>query len=70
MFEEALVGIYVSRPDGTLAACNGAFARILGFASVADAIGSTMRAVYDNAIERDRFVVPAELGHVNPELHP
>ncbi|HXI29140.1 MAG TPA: PAS domain S-box protein, partial [Vicinamibacterales bacterium] len=56
MFEEALVGIYVSRPDGTLAACNGAFARMLGFASVADAIGSTMRAVYDNAIERDRFV--------------
>jgi len=56
LFEEALVGIYVSRPDGTLVSCNAAFARMLGFATVADAVGAAMSTVYDNAQERDRFV--------------
>jgi two-component system, cell cycle sensor histidine kinase and response regulator CckA len=56
LFEEALIGIYVSRPDGTLVSCNAAFARILGFASVADAVGAAMSTVYDNSLERDRFV--------------
>ena len=37
LFEGALLGIYVSRPDGGLIACNGAFARMLGFDSVDDA---------------------------------
>jgi PAS domain S-box-containing protein len=56
LFEDALLGIYVSRPDGGLIACNAAFARMLGFASVTDAIGTSMSAVYDDAAERDRFV--------------
>jgi two-component system, cell cycle sensor histidine kinase and response regulator CckA len=56
LFEEALVGIYVSRPDGTLLSCNAAFARMLGFASVAEAVGAAMSTVYDNVLERDRFV--------------
>ena len=56
LFEGALLGIYVTRPDGELLACNAAFARILGFASIADAIGSSMSALYDATGERDRFV--------------
>jgi two-component system cell cycle sensor histidine kinase/response regulator CckA len=56
LFEEALVGIYVSRPDSTLVSCNAAFARMLGFASVAEAVGAAMTTVYDNVLERDRFV--------------
>ena len=32
LFEGALLGIYVTRPDGELLACNAAFARMLGFA--------------------------------------
>ena len=38
--EDARLGVYASRPDGRLIACNPAFARILGFASVDDALGS------------------------------
>ena len=56
LFEGALLGIYVTRPDGELLACNAAFARILGFASVADAVGSSMSGLYDAAGDRDRFV--------------
>ena len=56
LFEGALLGIYVSRPDGALVACNAEFARMLGFASVTDAVGTSMSAVYDDARDRDRFV--------------
>jgi two-component system cell cycle sensor histidine kinase/response regulator CckA len=57
LFEGALLGIYVSRPDGALLACNEAFARLLGFASIADAVGSSMSAAYDDSGDRERFVV-------------
>jgi PAS domain S-box-containing protein len=56
LFEGALLGIYVTRPDGELLACNAAFARMLGFASVRDAVGRSMSALYDAAGDRDRFV--------------
>ncbi len=56
LFEGALLGIYVSRPNGDLVACNAAFARMLGFESIADAIGSRMHELYSATGERDRFV--------------
>jgi PAS domain S-box-containing protein len=56
LFEDALLGIYVSRPDGTLLACNAAFARMLGFVSIADAVGTMMSAVYDEVADRERFL--------------
>jgi two-component system cell cycle sensor histidine kinase/response regulator CckA len=56
LFGDALVGIYVSRPEGGLIACNAAFARLLGFESVADAVGTRMDALYADAADRDRFV--------------
>src|SRR5204862_8133086 len=55
LLESALLGIYVSRPDGQLLACNSAFARMLGFDSVDDALGTGMRDVYSDAEERDQF---------------
>jgi PAS domain S-box-containing protein len=56
MFEEALIGIYASHPDGTLIWCNGAFARILGFESVEDALGTSMTAVYRAPHHRGQFL--------------
>jgi PAS domain S-box-containing protein len=56
LFEGALLGIYVTRPGGELLACNAAFARILGFSSVAEAIGSSMDALYNAGDARERFV--------------
>jgi two-component system cell cycle sensor histidine kinase/response regulator CckA len=56
LFEGALLGIYVSRPDGELLACNAAFAGMLGFASVAEAVGSRMHDLYAVPEDRERFV--------------
>jgi two-component system, cell cycle sensor histidine kinase and response regulator CckA len=56
LFEGALLGIYVSQPDGRLVACNAAFARLLGFESIAHAIGASMSDVYSNPPEREAFV--------------
>jgi two-component system cell cycle sensor histidine kinase/response regulator CckA len=56
LFEGALLGIYVSQPGGQLLACNGAFARMLGFSSVAEAIGTSMNAVYGGESEREQFL--------------
>lgn len=55
LFASALVGIYVSTPDGRLLACNEAFARLLAFASVEEAVSSRLEDLYA-AGDRDAFV--------------
>jgi two-component system, cell cycle sensor histidine kinase and response regulator CckA len=57
LFEGALLGIYVSRPDGALLACNESFARMLGFMSIGDAVGTSMNAVYEASGDRERLLV-------------
>jgi len=56
LFDGAPLGIYVSQADGTLLACNPAFARMLGFPSVDAVVGTSMHAVYENATDRARLV--------------
>jgi PAS domain S-box-containing protein len=56
LFEGALLGIYVSQPTGRLVACNAAFARMLGFDSVGDAVGTSMSAVYGDETDREAFL--------------
>ena len=56
LFDEAVLGMYVSTPSGRLIACNPAFARLLGFVSVDAAIGSSLSAVYGSEADRDAFV--------------
>ena len=55
LFEGALVGLYVSTPDGRLVACNAAFARLLGFASAAEATETRLTDLYPRG-ERESFV--------------
>jgi len=38
LFEEDITGDFVAEPDGTLKACNKAFARIFGFGSISEAM--------------------------------
>jgi PAS domain S-box-containing protein len=38
LFEESLIGNYVSTPDGCIRACNVAYAKMFGFASIHDAL--------------------------------
>src|SRR5262249_54489853 len=56
LFDGAPIGIYVSRPDGTLAACNPAFARMLGFASVDLALTANMHDIHEDGRDRERLV--------------
>ncbi|MEO8258071.1 MAG: ATP-binding protein [Acidobacteriota bacterium] len=56
LFEQAALGIVVSTPAGVMLACNPGFARMLGFASVDQAVGTRMQELYETAADRDRFV--------------
>jgi two-component system cell cycle sensor histidine kinase/response regulator CckA len=56
LFAGALVGIYSSDPDGTLLACNQAFAHMLGYGSPAEAMGATASPIYLDPKERERIV--------------
>jgi PAS domain S-box-containing protein len=56
LFEEPLSGNYVSRPDGTLVACNQEFARIFAFESVEEAMSSNTAELYASPMDRASFV--------------
>src|SRR5437667_10110607 len=56
LFEQTLLGICISTPSGTLKACNPAFAKLLGFASVEAATGVEMQSLYAEARGRERFL--------------
>ncbi len=55
-FEMDLSGNYASRPDGTLLACNPAFARMFGFSSVEEALRCNMVTIYRDAAARESFL--------------
>jgi len=44
-FEDSLTGNYISTPDGKLLACNPAFARILGFGTIDEALTCDARSL-------------------------
>ena len=52
LIEGAIIGIYASKPDGTLVWCNRSFARILGFPSVEDAMRTNMATVHPSPRQR------------------
>jgi two-component system, cell cycle sensor histidine kinase and response regulator CckA len=55
-FQSNLAGNFVSAPDGTLLACNSAFARMFGFASVEEALKQNLGALYPDSIAREAFL--------------
>jgi len=56
LFEHTLLGICISTPSGSLMTCNPAFARMLGFASVEEAIGIDMASLYAETTGRAEFL--------------
>jgi PAS domain S-box-containing protein len=52
MFEDDLTGNFISTPEGKILACNPAFARIFGFASVEEALRSDCRMLHITADAR------------------
>jgi len=55
-FEDDLSGAYISRPDGTLLACNSEFARIFGFSSAETAVGIDLSCLYEKDFPREQFL--------------
>ena len=55
-FLEDLSGAYITQPDGRMVACNPAFARIFGFASVQEALDTRMEAIYPESNSRADFL--------------
>jgi len=56
LFESAHIGIYASQPDGTLVWCNEAFAHILGFSSVEEAMSTNMATIYTSPKDRAEWL--------------
>jgi len=71
-FEEDLSGDFIARPDGTLLACNPAFARTLGFASVEDALAVNLRALFPSEEAAQRLTAAlarrGKLEHLEAEM--
>ncbi|WP_214041610.1 PAS domain S-box protein [Methanoculleus sp.] len=62
LFEDDLTGDYLSAADGRILACNPAFARIFGFASVEDALNTNIRDLYEDSRDRDRLIARLRRG--------
>src|SRR6202022_2157751 len=55
-FEANPAGSYVASPEGRLITCNSAFARMLGFASVEEAMKVDLVSLYPDRASRDVFL--------------
>jgi len=55
-FEANPAGSYVASPDGRLTTCNSAFARMLGFASVEEAMKVDLVSLYPDRASREVFL--------------
>ncbi|MGD9367341.1 MAG: PAS domain S-box protein [Desulfobacteraceae bacterium] len=55
-FEGDLSGVYVSTPEGNLIMCNEVFAKILGFGSSEEVIGTLVTNFYKNPAQRSMLV--------------
>jgi PAS domain S-box-containing protein len=55
-FEQQLVGMFVTTPDGRILDCNAAVARILGFATVDELLRARASSTYSDPAHRDLFV--------------
>jgi PAS domain S-box-containing protein len=53
LFEDDLTGDFVTTPEGQILLCNPAFARIFGFPSAPDAVGTNIRDLYPDPHEHE-----------------
>ncbi len=66
LFEENLIGVFRSLPDGRLLECNDAFARMLGYESRAEISDVNSRSFYFDDKDRERYLAYLrEYGSVN-----
>jgi PAS domain S-box-containing protein len=55
-FDDDISGIFVSTPSGQLLDCNPTYARLLGFASIQDALNTNTYDMYERREDRDAYL--------------
>jgi len=63
-FERNISASYITRPDGSILACNEAFVKLFGFRSVQEALNANIQTIYSDVQDRSRF-----LGLLQKEKH-
>jgi len=54
--EDDVAGVYITTPDGRVLTCNPAFARMLGFASVAEGVATNVVTIYQESAAREALL--------------
>jgi PAS domain S-box-containing protein len=60
--EDDVAGVFITTPDGRVLACNPAFARMLGFASVEDVLATNAVTIYQDPAARDAVLAELRAG--------
>ncbi len=55
-FETNIAATYITRPDGSLVACNQAFIRLFGFRSLPEALETNVAELYSDVQDRPQFI--------------
>lgn len=55
-FERNISASYITKPDGSIVACNEAFVKLFGFDSIQEALNTNIRAIYSNVQDRGQFL--------------
>ncbi len=55
-FDEDIAAHYITAPDGAILECNDTFARLFGFASKAEILGTNAESLFPMPRERERFI--------------
>jgi two-component system, cell cycle sensor histidine kinase and response regulator CckA len=63
-FERNISASYITKPDGSIAACNEAFVKLFGFDSIQEALNTNIRVIYSDVQDRGQF-----LGLLQKERH-
>ncbi len=55
-FEDNISGAYIAKADGKIVACNSAFIRMLGFASIEEALNTNASVIYHKSQPREKIL--------------
>lgn len=64
LFNHALTGNYISRPDGSIESCNASFARILRFKTIDEALKVSATELYHDPKDREKLLDLIQKRHV------
>jgi PAS domain S-box-containing protein len=55
-FETNIAASYITKPDGSIVACNEAFVKLFGLHSIQEAVNTNIQVIYSDVQDRSRFL--------------